>query len=53
MLVLTTPTGSAEAIVNAKVLLALGSRCLVLMYKVAIDHPSTSCYVIRGPPFRH
>jgi hypothetical protein len=32
-------------------MLALASRCLVLMYKVAICHPSTSCYDIRGTLF--
>jgi hypothetical protein len=27
-------------------MLALASRCLMLMYKVAICHPSTKCYAI-------
>jgi hypothetical protein len=33
------------------VLLALASRCLVLMYKVAICHPSTLCCAISGTLF--
>jgi hypothetical protein len=31
--------------------LALASRCLVLMYKVATCHSSTSCYVVSGTLF--
>jgi hypothetical protein len=31
-----------------KVVSALASRCLVLMYKVGICHPSTKCYAISG-----
>jgi hypothetical protein len=30
---------------------ALASRCLVLMYKVAICHPNTQCYAISGTLF--
>jgi hypothetical protein len=32
-------------------LLALASRCLVLMYKVAMYHPSIQCYAISGTLF--
>jgi hypothetical protein len=32
-------------------MLALASRCLVLMYKVVICHPSTYCYAISGNLF--
>jgi hypothetical protein len=32
-------------------LLALASRCQVLMYKVALYHPSTLCYTISGTIF--
>jgi hypothetical protein len=32
-------------------MLAVASRCLVLMYKVAICHPSTQCYAISGTLF--
>jgi hypothetical protein len=32
-------------------LLALASRCQVLMYKVALYHPSTWCYTISGTLF--
>jgi hypothetical protein len=40
------PAGGAAA-----AMLALASCCLVLMYKVAICHPSTSCYAISGTLF--
>jgi hypothetical protein len=33
------------------IVLALACRCLVLIYKVAICHPSTYCYAISGTLF--
>jgi hypothetical protein len=43
------PAPTPDAIFGS--LLALASRFLVLMYEVAICHPSTKCYAISGTLF--
>jgi hypothetical protein len=43
--------GNVKTSATLRGVLALASRCLVLMYKVAICHPFTLCYAISGTLF--